>query len=94
MPKFMQTLDQAVYDKLQKISRERGITIQELIRAVIMPEWLKQKGTVNTAGDVDLEETRYHEDRSDVWRTARELGLSISRTCENVLKLNLTCKNE
>jgi len=44
MPKFMQTLDQTVYDKLQKIARERGITIQELIRAVIIPEWLKQKG--------------------------------------------------
>jgi len=43
MPKFMQTLDQEVYDKLQKIARERGITIQELIRAVIIPEWLKQK---------------------------------------------------
>lgn len=42
MPKFMQTLDSAVYEKLQKIARERGITIQELIRAVIIPEWLKQ----------------------------------------------------
>ena len=44
MLRSMQTLDQTVYDKLQKIARERGITIQELIRAVIIPEWLKQRG--------------------------------------------------
>jgi len=42
MPKFMQTLDEAVYEKLSKIAKERGITIQELIRAVIIPEWLEK----------------------------------------------------
>ena len=44
MPKFMQILDQTTYDKPRKITHERGITIQELIRVVIIPEWLKQKG--------------------------------------------------
>ena len=45
MPKFMQTLDESVFRILQKEARERGTTIQELIRAVIMPEWLKgEKG--------------------------------------------------
>jgi predicted DNA-binding ribbon-helix-helix protein len=42
MPKFMQTLDNDIYKKLSKMAKERGITIQELIRAVIIPEWLSK----------------------------------------------------
>jgi len=42
MPKFMQTLDDSVYQKLKEIAKQRGITIQELIRAVIIPEWLEK----------------------------------------------------
>lgn len=41
MPKFMQSLDQEIYDKLQQIANARGIKVQELIRAVIVPDWLK-----------------------------------------------------
>jgi predicted DNA-binding ribbon-helix-helix protein len=41
MPKFMQTLDEEIYNKLQEIANNRGITIQELIRAVIIPDWHK-----------------------------------------------------
>jgi hypothetical protein len=41
MPKFMQTLDQEILDSLTQIAKERGITVQELIRAVIIPEWLQ-----------------------------------------------------
>ena len=40
LPKFMQTLDEYVYKELEKLAKKRGITIQELIRAVILPEWL------------------------------------------------------
>ncbi len=40
MPKFMQTLDDIIYRELEKVARKRGITIQELIRAVIVPEWI------------------------------------------------------
>ncbi len=36
----MQTLDDVVYRELDKVARKRGITIQELIRAVIVPEWI------------------------------------------------------
>src|SRR6267143_6550854 len=38
LPKFMQTLDDIIYRELEKIAKRRGITIQELIRAVIVPE--------------------------------------------------------
>ena len=40
LPKFMQTLDDIIYRELEKIAKRRGITIQELIRAVIVPEWI------------------------------------------------------
>ncbi len=40
VPKFMQTLDDMIYRELEKVARKRGITIQELIRAVIVPEWI------------------------------------------------------
>jgi len=43
MPKFMQTLEQEIYDKLQRIASSRGIKVQELIRAVIVPEWLRER---------------------------------------------------
>jgi len=43
MPKFMQTLSPEIHEKLSKIAEERGIKVQELIRSVIIPEWLKSK---------------------------------------------------
>ncbi len=42
--KFMQSLEQAVYAELSKIAKERGITMQELIRAVIVPDWMRKLG--------------------------------------------------
>jgi len=43
MPKFMQSLDDEVFAILQKIAKERGIKVQELIRAVIIPDWLRER---------------------------------------------------
>jgi hypothetical protein len=43
MPKFMQTLETEILNKLTDIAKERGITVQELIRAVIIPEWLRDR---------------------------------------------------
>ena len=42
--KFMQSLDPQVYTQLTKIAKERGITMQELIRAVIVPDWMRKAG--------------------------------------------------
>ena len=41
--KFIQSLHERNFNRLQEIANERGITIQELIRAVIIPDWLKQR---------------------------------------------------
>jgi hypothetical protein len=40
--KFMQSLDPQVYTHLTKIAKARGISMQELIRAVIVPDWMKK----------------------------------------------------
>ena len=44
----MQTLDDLIYRELEKIAKRRGITIQELIRAVIVPEWINELNGVET----------------------------------------------
>jgi predicted DNA-binding ribbon-helix-helix protein len=49
LPKFMQTMDDEIYRKLEEIARERGINVQELIRAVIVPDWLKDRGLLKGA---------------------------------------------
>lgn len=46
MPKFMQTLDDEIYRKLEEIAKQRGISVQEVIRAVIVPDWLRDHGHI------------------------------------------------
>lgn len=42
-----QTLNKSIYQKLKKDAGERGIGVQELVRAVIIPEWLEEKNNVD-----------------------------------------------
>jgi len=39
--KFMQSLDLHVYSELNRIAKQKGISVQELIRAVIIPDWIR-----------------------------------------------------
>lgn len=41
--KFMQSLDDDIFKELSQIAKEKGISVQELIRAVIIPEWLETR---------------------------------------------------
>ena len=41
LAKFMQTVEERLYEDLNRLAREKGITIQELLRAIIIPEWIK-----------------------------------------------------
>jgi hypothetical protein len=43
MPKFMQSVSKQTYEKLIAIARKKGIKIQELIRVIIIPEWLEER---------------------------------------------------
>ncbi len=40
--KFMQTLETETYHTISKEASQRGATVQELLRAVIIPEWLSE----------------------------------------------------
>lgn len=54
MAKFMLSLRDESFKLLVSEAEDRGISIQELIRAVIIPDWVKQntvaKATVAAAG--------------------------------------------
>lgn len=41
MQKFMQSLGGDVYRQLAAMAEERGVSVQELIRAGVIPEWLR-----------------------------------------------------
>ena len=39
--RFIQTVDDTVHQALKRVARERGVSVQQLIRAVIIPEWFQ-----------------------------------------------------
>ncbi len=38
----MQVIDEAFYRKLGSLAEQRGVTVQELIRAIIIPDWVQR----------------------------------------------------
>jgi len=38
--KFMQIIEDPPYKQLKKIAKARGISLQDLLRASVIPEWL------------------------------------------------------
>lgn len=42
--KILQTFNEEIFEILELESNKRGIKVQELIRTVIVPEWLKKEG--------------------------------------------------
>ena len=57
MAKFMQSLNPGVYAELERMAKERDITIQELFRSIIIPEWLKfQASPLTQKKQADLDE--------------------------------------
>ena len=41
--KFFMTMDSSIYKKIKRLSSKRGITTQEFIRAIIIPEWIEDQ---------------------------------------------------
>lgn len=39
----MQTLHDQMYGELARHAKQRDVTVQELIRAVVVPEWVRSK---------------------------------------------------
>ncbi len=48
--KFIQSLEPVVHAELERIAEERGISLQELIRAVVIPEWIRTFNSGHIAG--------------------------------------------
>ncbi len=51
--KFLQSIDDDYFYLLGKAARTRGVTVQELIRAVIIPDWIsnaRRKTDLGTIG--------------------------------------------
>jgi hypothetical protein len=42
--KFMQTIGDEMFKELEEIANKKGIRVQTLLRAVIIPEWAQKEG--------------------------------------------------
>jgi len=40
--KFMQVLDRGIFLKLKEMAKSRGVTVQELIRVLVIPDWMRK----------------------------------------------------
>ena len=40
--KFMQVLDRGIFLKLKELAKGRGVTVQELIRVLVIPDWMRK----------------------------------------------------
>ena len=48
--KFMQTLEKEVYMELKAMAKERGVTVQEFLRSVVVHDWMRDNGSENNTG--------------------------------------------
>ena len=46
----MQTLQKEVYMELKAIAKERGVTVQEFLRSVVVHDWMGDNGSENKTG--------------------------------------------
>jgi hypothetical protein len=44
MAKILQTYDDKIFKLLEEDANKRGVSVQELVRSVIVPDWLKKEG--------------------------------------------------
>ena len=58
MAKFMLSLRDENFKLLTNEAEDRGITVQELIRAVIIPDWVKLNPTAKQNGNGNTEKIR------------------------------------
>lgn len=48
MRKFMVAFDEKVFRELERDARERNISLQAFLRAMVIPEWIKGGSTITT----------------------------------------------
>jgi hypothetical protein len=65
--KFMQVLDRGIFLRLKDLAKSRGVTVQELIRVLVIPDWMRKS----------QEDTRRIEDRRRHRRLAGPVGSPV-----------------
>lgn len=63
MRKFMVAFDEKVFRELEIDARNRNISLQALLRAIVIPEWIKG-GNMRTAGPANIQEISRERDGS------------------------------
>jgi hypothetical protein len=64
--KFMQTIGDEMFIELEKIADEKGIRIQTLLRAVVIPEWVQREGlSMDPRSNSTGAQTSYREKRRE-----------------------------
>jgi hypothetical protein len=64
--KFMQTIGDGMFKELEKIASEKGIRVQTLLRAVIIPEWAQKEGlSMDTKWNPTAAQTSNREKRGE-----------------------------
>jgi len=62
MAKFIMSIGDNAYDILSNEAKNRDVTVQQLLRAVVVPDWIKQ----NASGEPPIE-TRSHSIQSSTY---------------------------
>ena len=62
MAKFIMSIGDNAYDILSNEAKNRDVTVQQLLRAVVVPDWIKQ----NANGEPAIE-TRSHPVQSSIY---------------------------
>jgi hypothetical protein len=62
MAKFIMSIGDNAYEILSNEAKDRDVTVQQLLRAVVVPDWIKQ----NANGEPPIE-TRTHPTQSSVY---------------------------
>jgi hypothetical protein len=74
--KFMQVIDRTVYRQLEREGKARGITVQELYRAVIVPHWLHDTEDIQLFDKRNLKAlVRHHVAQKKTFRTLAKTGV-------------------
>jgi len=64
--KFMQTIGDEMFIELEKIAGEKGIRVQTLLRAVVIPEWVQRVGlSKGPRSNLPGSQTSYREKRRE-----------------------------
>ncbi|HEV2120710.1 MAG TPA: hypothetical protein VGS11_11510 [Candidatus Bathyarchaeia archaeon] len=79
MAKFMLSLRDESFELLQTEAEDRGISIQELIRAVIIPDWVKINTTTKPAFDNGTNGLRSYRSSTPVRDQEQSYQPTISR---------------